>query len=508
MEPSGATLTTALDAFFARDPDRIILEAGDRQVSAGELMEQAAHWAGALANFGIGRGDRVAVQVEKSVEALLLYLGCLRLGAVYLPLNTAYRSAEIEYFLGDAQPRLFVCAPDRLDRSMPLAAGAGARIATLGIDGDGTLAQSAAEADPAPREELAPGDLAAVLYTSGTTGRSKGAMLSHANLLSNALALKETWGFTESDVLLHALPIFHVHGLFISLNTALLAGARMIWQPKFDAGAVIEALPRATAFMGVPTYYTRLLEDERLDRERTKHIRVFISGSAPLLPDTFAEFQARTGQRILERYGMTETGIIASNPLDGERRPGTVGMPLPGSEVRIVNAEGRPINPGETGMVEVRGPNVFSGYWKMPEKTRSEFRPDGFFITGDVATWDEKGYLRLVGRAKDLIICGGLNVYPKEIEELIDGFTGVRESAVVGLPHPDFGEAVAAIVHSENGAGLTADSIIFRLRDRIANFKVPKAVFFVEELPRNAMGKVQKNILRERYRGTFDIIRR
>jgi malonyl-CoA/methylmalonyl-CoA synthetase len=497
------TLTTALDASFARDPARTMLESGDRRVTAGEILEQAAHWAGALANFGVGRGDRVAVQVEKSVEVLFLYLGCLRLGAVYLPLNTAYRAAEIEYFLGDAQPRLFVCAPDRLDQSMPLAAGAGARIATLSADGDGTLAQSAAEADPAPREDLEPDDLAAILYTSGTTGRSKGAMLSHANLLANALALKETWGFSENDVLLHALPIFHVHGLFISLNTALLAGARMIWQPKFDAGAVIEALPRATAFMGVPTYYTRLLEDERLDRERTKHMRVFISGSAPLLPDTFAEFQARTGQRILERYGMTETGIIASNPLDGERRPGTVGMPLPGTEVRIVNDEGRPIYPGENGMVEVRGPNVFSGYWKMPEKTKSEFRADGFFITGDVGRWDEKGYLCLVGRAKDLIICGGLNVYPKEIEELIDGFTGVRESAIVGLPHPDFGEVVAAVIHSETGAGLTADSIIFRLRDRIANFKVPKAVFFVDELPRNAMGKVQKNVLRERYRGTF-----
>lgn len=497
------SLTDAFDAAFAEQPDRVLIEAGDRRISARELVDQSARWAGALAVLGVGKGDRVAAQVEKSIEVIFLYLACLRRGAIYLPLNTAYRRVEIEYFLHDAAPCLFVCAPGRLDENMPLAAGAGARLVTLDEDGDGSLAAFAAEAEPVPREDMLPGDLAAILYTSGTTGRSKGAMITHGNLLSNARALIRAWGFTADDILLHALPIFHVHGLFISLNTALLSGCRILFQPCFDVGAVLDALPRATAFMGVPTYYTRLLEAPGLDRAVVANIRLFVSGSAPLLAETFAAFEARTGHAILERYGMTETGVISSNPLDGTRIPGTVGLPLPEVEVRIVNDTGVPIYPGEIGMVEVRGPNVFPGYWRMPDKTKSEFRSDGFFVTGDIGQWDEAGYLRLVGRAKDLIICGGLNVYPKEIEELIDALAEVRESAVIGLPHADFGEAVAAIVHLEPGAILTSGAIIGRLKEAVANFKVPKAVFFRDALPRNAMGKVQKNVLREQYRSTF-----
>jgi malonyl-CoA/methylmalonyl-CoA synthetase len=497
------SLADALEAAFALEPDRILIESGNRQVSADELMDQAARWAGALAVLGVGRGDRVAVQVEKSVEVVFLYLACLRRGAIYLPLNTAYRRAEIEYFLGDATPRLFVCAPDRLNECMPLAAAVGARLESLGQAGDGSLPAFAAEADPVPREEMLPGDIAAILYTSGTTGRSKGAMLTHANLLSNARALKQVWGLTGEDVLLHALPIFHVHGLFISLNAALLSRCRIHFQPRFDVASVLAALPRATVFMGVPTYYTRLLEEPGLNRDALAAIRLFVSGSAPLLAETFAAFEARTGHRILERYGMTETGIITANPLDGPRIPGTVGVPLPEVEVRIVDDRGAPVEQGAIGMVEVRGPNVFSGYWQKPEKTRAEFRPDGFFITGDLGEWTEAGHLRLVGRAKDLIICGGLNVYPLEIEEMIDAFEGVHESAIIGLPHPDFGEAVAAIIRATPHATLSPDRIVGRLRESIANFKVPKAVFFVEELPRNAMGKVQKNILRESYHDTF-----
>jgi len=501
-KPEIETLGDAFAAAFAQDPGRIVFEAGDRRVSAGDLIDQAARWAGALAVLGVGKGDRVAVQVEKSVEVVFLYLACLRLGAVYLPLNTAYRRAEMEYFLGDATPVLLICAPDRVNEYMPLAAAVGARLESLGQAGDGSLPAFAAEADPAPRAAVGAGDIAAILYTSGTTGRSKGAMLTHANLLSNARALKQAWGFTAEDVLLHALPIFHVHGLFISLNMALLSRCRILFQPRFDAAAVLAALPRATAFMGVPTYYTRLLEEAGFNREAAAHMRLFVSGSAPLLAETFALFEKRTGQRILERYGMTETGIITSNPLDGARLPGTVGKPLPGVQVRIVDDQGAAVARDGVGMVEVKGPNVFSGYWRMPEKTKTEFRHDGFFITGDVGEWDGK-YLRLVGRAKDLIICGGLNVYPKEIEEMIDAFDGVRESAVIGLPHPDFGEAVAAVIHAAPESGLNADGVIARLKDAIANFKVPKAVFFVDDLPRNAMGKVQKNVLRDRYRNTF-----
>jgi malonyl-CoA/methylmalonyl-CoA synthetase len=462
-----------------------------------DLAAESSRIAHALVAAGCRPGDRVAVQTDKHWRVLVVYLASLRAGLVYLPLNTGYQRAELAHFFADAQPRLIVCNPDKLGVIETLAPDA--TVVTLD-----ELADRAAPNPPTFATALSgPDDLAAILYTSGTTGRSKGAMLTHRNLASNALALVEAWGFTRGDVLLHALPVFHVHGLFVATHCALLSGSRMLWLAKFDAEEVVSLLPRATVMMGVPTFYTRLLATPSFTRETCRSIRLFVSGSAPLLAETFDSFVARSGQAILERYGMTETGMNTSNPLDGARVGGTVGLPLPGVEVRVVDNNGAPCAPGTIGAVQVRGPNVFAGYWRMPEKTSEEFTADGFFRTGDVGDLvpdgPATGYLRLVGRAKDLIITGGLNVYPKEIEERIDDLPGVEESAVVGIAHPDFGEAVTAVVVALPGHTLTEASIIGALKGEIASFKVPKRVYIVDALPRNAMGKVQKAALREKY---------
>src|SRR5918996_1108316 len=489
--------------------ERVAIEtvAGGR-LTYGELDQRCASLAARLARLGVGRGDRVAAQIEKSVANVLLYLACLRQGAVYLPLNTAYTLAELDYFFGDAEPALIVCDPARRAEIGALSGAGGACIVALNAAGQGDLVDGL-EREP-PRPEIAAvedDDLAALLYTSGTTGRAKGAMLTHRNLASNALILADVWGFSAEDVLLHALPLYHVHGLFVACNTVLLAGAGLLFLPRFDPGQVLEMLRRATVMMGVPTYYTRLLAQDGLSAARCAGIRLFVSGSAPLLENTFHEFEACTGHRILERYGMTETGMNTSNPLHGERRPGTVGLPLPGVELRVADAAGRVLGPGEVGVLEVRGPNVFKGYWRMPDKTAEEFRPDGFFITGDLARIGPDGYVAIVGRAKDLIISGGLNVYPKEIESVIDHLPGVAESAVIGLPHPDFGEAVGAVVVRAPGAKLDETAVIAAVRDHLASFKAPKRVWFAPSLPRNAMGKVQKNALREQHRDAFADLR-
>jgi malonyl-CoA/methylmalonyl-CoA synthetase len=482
-------------------PARPFLDTATRRYSYGDLDRRTAALGHRLRALGVGKGDRVAAQVDKSPQAVFLYLACLRIGAVYLPLNTGYTLRELAYFFADAETRVIVCDPAR-ESEVAALAGAAA-VVTLDAEGTGSLMQGAADAADLEPVACEPDDLAALLYTSGTTGRSKGAMLTHRNLVSNAQALRETWGFTGADVLLHVLPIYHTHGLFVAINTVLLAGARMLFQPRFDPDAVIPALAQASVLMGVPTYYTRLLARPDFTADVARSVRLFISGSAPLLEETFAAFEARTGQRILERYGMTETGMNTSNPLHGERRPGTVGLPLPGVEVRVADAAGRVLEAGEVGVLEVRGPNVFKGYWRMPEKTAEEFRDDGFFVTGDIGVIGADGYVSIVGRAKDLVISGGLNVYPKEVESLIDGLPGVVESAVVGLPHPDFGEAVAAVVVREPEAGITEGDIIMAARAELATFKVPKTVFFVDALPRNSMGKVQKNVLRTDYGDTF-----
>jgi malonyl-CoA/methylmalonyl-CoA synthetase len=487
------------------DPGRTFAETPDgRRFTYRHLLDESARFANALVAFGVAPGDRVAAQVEKSVGALMLYLGCARAGAVFLPLNTAYTAAEIGYFLSDSEPRVFVCDPARADELAAAAKAAGARLETLCVAG-GSLAERARDASPSFADiARGPDDLAGILYTSGTTGRSKGAMLSHENLASNARVLKDSWRFTGEDVLLHALPIFHTHGLFVATNIVLLSGASMLFLPRFDPNEVFRLLPRATAMMGVPTFYVRLLQDSRLTREATQHMRLFVSGSAPLLADTHRDFAARTGHAILERYGMTETNMNTSNPYDGERIAGTVGFPLPGVDLRVVEPEtGRPLGTDEIGMIEVRGPNVFKGYWRNPEKTREEFRPDGFFITGDLGKIDDRGYVHIVGRGKDLIITGGYNVYPKEVEGEIDAMEGVVESAVIGLPHRDFGEGVTAVVVKKPGAALDPAAIQKALESRLARFKCPKQVIVVDDLPRNAMGKVQKNVLRESYKGLY-----
>jgi malonyl-CoA/methylmalonyl-CoA synthetase len=486
--------------------DRTAIELADgKRVSYGELFDLVERLASHLARRGVVPGDRVAVQVEKSWQNLALYLACVRAGAVFLPLNTAYLLAEIEYFLGDAEPRFVVCRPESEKSVRALCQEPGEiTVESLGTHGDGSLLKAAADAPIVAPAERGPNDLAAILYTSGTTGRSKGAMLTHENLLSNARVLKDYWRFSDKDVLLHALPIFHTHGLFVACNVLLLAGASMIFLSRFDAAEIMRLMPKATSMMAVPTFYVRLLEQPEFSRESTKHMRLFTSGSAPLLAETHQAFFDRTGHAILERYGMTETNMNTSNPYDGDRVPGTVGLPLPGVDIRVVDAETGALLPqGEVGVLEVRGPNVFPGYWRMPEKTKAEFRPDGFFITGDVAKIDERGYVHIVGRAKDLVITGGYNVYPKEVETELDAIPGIAESAVIGLPHPDFGEGVTAVVVPAKGAMLSEDEVIGALSERLAKFKQPKRVFFVDELPRNAMGKVQKNVLRETYARTF-----
>jgi malonyl-CoA/methylmalonyl-CoA synthetase len=486
---------------FAARLDQPFLAADSGETyTYGDLERQTARVASMLAGLGLRKGDRVAAQIDKSPQGVFLYLGALRGGFCFLPLNTAYQRGELAYFMQDAEPRVVVCRPQMLETFQGLAREAGnPRLLTLDEAGAGSFTDSlAGAAETFADATAAAGELAVIIYTSGTTGRSKGAMVTHGNLTSNAAVLKDFWRFTPEDVLLHALPIFHVHGLFVAINTILVAGARLVFQRRFDAKAVLAALPRATAMMGVPTFYVRLLAEPGLTRDAVAHMRLFISGSAPLLADTFASWRSRTGQTILERYGMSEAGMITSNPYDGERRAGTVGFPLPGISVRIV-ADGRICGPGEPGVIEIKGPNVFAGYWRMPEKTREEFTADGWFRTGDVGQWSRDGYLSIVGRAKDLIISGGYNVYPKEIELVIDAIPGVVESAVVGVPHSDFGEAVLAVCVREKGSPLDEPAVIGHVKSQIANYKVPKRVIFVDDLPRNAMGKVQKNVLRELY---------
>ncbi len=512
-----ANLFVALRAGFPSDLDGVAIETLDGDEGSlcytwRDLEQASAMLANLLASLDLPAGSRIAVQAEKSVESLLFYLATLRAGFVYLPLNTAYKSDEIAYFLGDAEPAVFVCAPADFASASRLAFAAGTTfVFTLGSDRSGSLLERASHfgSDHEPVTRTAD-DLAAILYTSGTTGRAKGAMLTHGNLLSNAVTLKSYWGWRTAaegaDVLLHALPIFHVHGLFVASHGALLAGAKMLWLGRFDARKAVAALPRATVFMGVPTLYVRMLAEPGLDRNACRTMRLFISGSAPLLVDTFRQFQERTGDTILERYGMSETVMLTSNPCDpadGERRAGTVGMPLPGVGLRVRTEGGTLAAAGEIGGIEVRGPNVFAGYWRLPDKTREEFSDDGWFRTGDIGLVDERGYVSIVGRSKDLIISGGYNVYPAEIESVCNDLPGIAETAVVGVPHPDFGEAVVAVVVPRAGESVDADSLSRALKAKMANFKVPKAVFVVAELPRNAMGKVQKNLLRAQYKHLF-----
>ena len=508
MPAHNANLYALLESGFPADRSSIAIETPERQYSWDDIEQFSARFACFLSSLKLPAGARVAVQVDKSPEALFLYLATLRAGLVYLPLNTAYRAGEIDYFINDAEPSVVVCSNRNLAWIQPIADHAGtAHVFTLEENGDGSLLDAAMNTEARfQTASVQPDDLAAILYTSGTTGRSKGAMLSHANLASNAQVLNEYWGWRSDDVLLHFLPIFHVHGLFVASHGALLAGARMIWLPKFDVAQALHYLPQSTVMMGVPTYYVRLLASPKFNRDSCRHMRLFISGSAPLLADTFAQFQERTGHTILERYGMSETVMLTSNPYRealGERVGGTVGVPLPGVSVRVVDDRNQEVAAGEIGNVQVRGPNVFSGYWRMPEKTKEEFTADGWFKTGDMGRWDGKHYLIIVGRSKDLIISGGFNIYPKELESVIDEMPGVQESAVIGVPHADFGEAVVAVVVPRADASLDGGAIQAQLKSSIANFKVPKKVYVVDELPRNTMGKVQKNVLRDTYKSLY-----
>jgi len=505
------SIFAALRSQFPHDLDSTAIETADGTpacYSWRDLDRATAMMANLFAALDLPAGSRIAVQTEKSVEALMLYLAVLRAGYVYLPLNTAYQAAEIEYFIGNAEPAVVVCSGKNFGWVSQIAFKAGCTyVYTLNEDRSGSLLERAAhhsdQHTPAQRQ---PDDLACILYTSGTTGRSKGAMLTHGNILSNALTLKAYWGWQQGDVLIHTLPLFHVHGLFVAAHGALLNGSKMIWLSKFDPKAVVARLPEATVFMGVPTLYVRLLAEPGLTREACKNMRLFIAGSAPLLVETFNAWRERTGHTILERYGMSETAMLTSNPYDpkdGERRGNTVGFPLPGVKLRVSDEQGKLCAANEVGGIEVKGPNVFAGYWRMPEKTKEEFTADGWFKTGDVGKLDERGYVCIVGRSKDLIISGGYNVYPAEIEGFINEMPGVAESAVVGVPHPDFGEAGVAVVVAQPGASLDDAAIVNALKSRIANFKVPKRVYVVPELPRNAMGKVQKNVLREQHKNLF-----
>lgn len=474
-------------------------------VTGAAFHDMCARVAGALTETGLKPGDRLAVQVEKSAAALALYGGAVMAGVVFLPLNTAYTPDELDYFLADSGAAMLVVDSRNAAALAPIAERCAAHLVTLDADGTGSFSEMMERAAPLPEAvDRAGDDLAALLYTSGTTGRSKGAMLSQENLLSNARVLAEHWRFTDRDVLLHALPIFHTHGLFVATNTMLLSGGSMILLPRLDIDALIHWLPRATSLMGVPTFYTRLLDESRFTRDLVAHMRLFVSGSAPLLAETHEAFAARTGHRILERYGMTETNMNTSNPFDGERRAGTVGLPLPGITLKITDPEsGETLPQGEIGLIEVRGPNVFQGYWQMPEKTAAELRSDGFFITGDLGRIDADGYVSIVGRQKDLIIAGGYNIYPKEIELELDEALAVKESAVIGVPHPDLGEAVLGVIVAQSGASPDPDAILGDMRRRLARFKVPRALVVVPELPRNTMGKVQKNLLRDRFKDWF-----
>ncbi|MBK6367028.1 MAG: malonyl-CoA synthase [Polaromonas sp.] len=514
-------LFTALRAAFPKDLDAVAIETADVGKNAlyyswRDMDRATAMLANLLQSLDLPKGARIVVQVEKSVEAAMLYLATLRAGFVFLPLNTAYQSGEIEYFIGNAEPSVVVCSPANFGWVSKIAFKAGTQnVFTLGDDRTGSLLDRAAHcSDQHTPANCKADDLAAILYTSGTTGRSKGAMLTHQNLLSNAQVLKDYWGWQKpgaslaqgGDVLIHALPIFHVHGLFVALHGALLNGSKTIWLSKFDPKLVIQKMPEATVFMGVPTLYVRMLAEPSLTKQATSRMRLFLAGSAPLLLETFNSWQERTGHTILERYGMSETTMLTSNPYlpkDGERRGGTVGFPLPGVQLRVQDDGGQNLPTNEIGGIQVKGPNIFKGYWRMPEKTAEEFTADGFFKTGDVGKIDERGYVTIVGRSKDLIISGGYNVYPAEIESTINDMPGVSESAVIGVPHPDFGEVGVAVLILKPNATLTPDDVIANLKATLANFKIPKRCFALSELPRNTMGKVQKNVLREQYKGLF-----
>ena len=496
------------DALFGRHLGQatVFLQMQDgTTLTHGQFLQKAAQYAHVLTNFGLTPGDRVAVQIEKSPQSLAIYAACVQAGLIFLPLNTAYTASELSYFVEDSGARVLICDPKSQESLTPLAQTTGAQLETMDALGSGSFAQKAApqptEFSTVPRKAE---DLAAFLYTSGTTGRSKGAMLTQNNLLSNAEVLTDHWAFTATDVLLHTLPIFHTHGLFVATNIALLSGCKILFLPKFDREAIIALLPQATSMMGVPTFYTRLLDDPRFDRDLTGHMRLFISGSAPLLAETHKLFEERSGHRILERYGMTETNMSTSNPYEGARRAGTVGFPLPGIDLKITDSTtGETLPQGDIGQIEVRGANVFKGYWNMPEKTAEELRGDGFFITGDLGMIDADGYVHIVGRNKDLIISGGFNIYPKEIEAVLDAQEGVLESAVIGVPHPDFGETVLALIVPSAERAPDLDAIHAHISQSLARFKLPKKLILLPELPRNTMGKVQKNTLRDQFRDLF-----
>jgi malonyl-CoA/methylmalonyl-CoA synthetase len=498
-------LAQALSHGAADNLTSIFIEAGEQgdAISYADFFARSEQMAAALVAAGLEPGDRVAAQIDKTVTALELYMGTILAGGVFLPLNTAYTVKELEYFCGDAEPKVVACDPERKQAIQDLV-GDSVTVWTIASDGSGDAAD-ARDQQQAGFEAVARSadDLAAFLYTSGTTGQPKGAMLSHGNLASNAATLAAAWQYTANDCLIHALPIFHIHGLFVAVNITLATGASLIYMKKYQPQAITEAMSRASVLMGVPTFYTRLLDHDAFTAEAAQGMRLFVSGSAPLLAETHRQFEARCGHRILERYGMTETGMMSSNPYEGERIAGTVGTPLPGISMRVADNDGNEVPQGERGVVEVKGPNVFQGYWKKPEKTAAEFRADGYFITGDIGLIDDNGYLNIVGRAKDLIISGGLNVYPKEIESLLDKLDGVKESAVIGVPHPDFGEAVVAVLVSHDSNHPSEGDIMAQIKDDLAKFKQPKAIFWVTELPRNTMAKVQKNLLREDYNDLF-----
>lgn len=498
-------LYSLLENSFPQDPAALVIETPEgRQYTYTDLNDTVSRYSAYLIKLGIKPGERLAVQTHKSPEAVFLYLACLKAGVIYVPLNIAYKSAEMAYFIDNADPAALVCSPENEKDLKPIAKKNGVKhIFTMDQAGVGSWVDAVQagnqQTSQCETQQVNGDDTAVILYTSGTTGRSKGAMLTHNNLKDNAQTLHKLWGWQTGDVLLHALPINHAHGLFVAIHCALLNASKMFFLPGFDRNTVIKLLPKSTVMMGVPTFYTRLLAGEDFGPQVCQHIRLFISGSAPLLEATFNEFEQRTGQRILERYGMTEAGMITSNPVNGERIAGSVGFPLPGTEARVVGNDGQILPTGEKGILQITGKNVFKGYWQMPEKTREEFTDDGFFITGDIAVQND-GRITIVGRAKDLIISGGYNVYPKEIESVIDGIEGVLESAVIGIPHPDFGEAVTAVVvPSDKSQPPQANTIIEIVKGQLANFKVPKQIFIVDELPRNTMGKVQKNNLRKRF---------
>ncbi|WP_271274309.1 malonate--CoA ligase [Aliamphritea hakodatensis] len=490
---------------FPDDSAAVFLEHPRGNLLYSEIDSMTGRLSGLLRKLGVSKGDRIIMQVDKSPEAVMLYLACLRVGAIFIPLNTAYTTLELRYFMEDAKPTLVVCRPQDHEAISHSAQGFGfPHVMTLDDQGNGSLSDAAQETPVDTNTEICDSnDLACILYTSGTTGRSKGAKLSHGNLASNGQVLHSYWQWEEGDVLLHALPIFHVHGLFVALHCALLNGSKVIFLPRFSLPEVRENLPRSTVMMGVPTFYVRLLEDPDFNRELCNNMRLFVAGSAPLLAETFQAFEAISGHKILERYGMTEAGMITSNPYKGERLPGTVGLPLPDVQARVADKNGNEVPRGDVGVLEINGPNVFKGYWCMPEKTAEEFREDGYFITGDMATMAEDGRISIVGRSKDLVISGGYNVYPKEVENMIDQIAGVKESAVIGVPHRDFGEGVTAVIVAEHGADLSAEDVMAFLKGKIARFKQPQKIFFVDELPRNTMGKVQKKQLREDYNDIY-----